>query len=176
MGLYDDDNAAVTSGNQNNEAYWYASAYSQALDLALKTRQPEGAISGWLREKVIKAIDEALSAYPAHEDLKKWKARADQIKSKVNPDADYAEFKSDFPWRHDKYLDGWVALNWARCAHDAGDWNIVYEKSRRVTDLFGEYGCQKNDVLKTLPEDAKKLVLDGYAEGEKLWAESKSKR
>ena len=38
MGLYDDDKAAATGGDQNDGDYWWAKAYSQTLENALKTR------------------------------------------------------------------------------------------------------------------------------------------
>src|SRR5205823_1795835 len=63
MGLYDDDNATLTKGDVFNEDFFWAKAYSIALDGALKTRQPEGAIRA-LIERAIPQHDTVLKTYP----------------------------------------------------------------------------------------------------------------
>ena len=172
MGLYDDDQAAVTTGDINNKEYWYAKAHAESLEQALKTRQPEGAIKDWLKE-VLGAQDEALKAYANHEDLKKWKERTLAIQKKINPNADWASWKADWPW-NTPYIHGWVEYNWAKCAKAAGDWSTVYEQSRSAGNHLGEYGAQKN--MKGWAEDLQKWVVDAKTEMDALWEESRAHR
>lgn len=173
MGLYDDDNAAITSGDQNQKEYWYAKAHAEKLELALKTRQPEGAIKDFL-PTAIAAYEEALKTYSGHEDLKKWKEKAIAIQSKVNANAEWARWKADFHWAEDVFMHGWVELNWARLAKTAGDWNTVYEQARSAGNHLGDYGAQKH--MKGWPADIQKWITDGKAEADALWEESRSHR
>ena len=170
MGLYDDDNAAVTSGDQNNKEYWNARAYAEALDFALKSRQPEGAIKDFIKE-VIKAQDEALKTYPAHETLKKQKEKAENIQKKINANADWANWKQPWPWNDSGYFNGWVEYYWSKAALAAGDWSTVYEQTRSAGNHLGDYGAKR--VYKGWPDDMKKWVDDAKNEVDALWEESR---
>jgi hypothetical protein len=173
MGLYDDDLAAVTSGDISNKEYWYAKYASQKVDNALKTRQPEGAIKDYLPE-AIKAYDAALATYPNHEDLKKWKEKAVSIQGKINPNAEWARFKSDFHWDNGPFEHGWVEFNWAKLAAQNGEWDVVYEQARSAHNHLGEYGAQKD--MRAWSDDVKKWVTDSDTEAQNIWEESRKHR
>jgi hypothetical protein len=169
MGLYDDDLAAVTSGDVNSKEFFYAKAHAEALEFALKSKQPEGAIKDFLKE-VIKAQDEALKTYANHGDLKKWKERAETIQKKISPSASWTSWKHDWPW-NSPYVHGWVEYHWAKCAKEAGDWNTVYEQSRAAQNHLGEYGAQKE--MKSWSKELQDWLPKAKAEMEALWEESR---
>jgi hypothetical protein len=172
MGLYDDDNAAVTEGDQNNKEFWYARAYAEALDMALKQKQPEGAIKDFLKE-VIKAQDEALAIYPQHAGLKKAKEKAENIQKKINPNADWASWKTGWPW-DTPFVHGWVEYNWSKTAKGAGDWSTVYDQSRAADNHLGDYGAKKH--YNGWSDDLKKWVDNAHTEMTTLWEESRKHR
>ena len=173
MGLYDDDNAAIQSGDQNNKDYFYAKAASEKVALALKTRQPEGAIKDLLPE-AIKAYDEALKTYPNHADLKSWNEKAKATQGKVNPNAEWARFKGDFHWGEDVFTHGWVEYHWAKFAKTVSDWGTVYEQSRSAGNHLGDQGAQKH--MKAWSAETQKWITDAKTEMDALWEESRSKR
>ena len=173
MGLYDDDNAAITSGDISNKEYWYAKFFSTKVDEALKTRQPEGAIKDLLPE-AIKAYDELLKTFSNHDDVKKWKEKAASIQGKINPKAEWARFKTDFHWDDNSFMHGWVEYNWSKLATSKSEWDIVYEQARAAHNHLGEYGAQKN--MKGWPADIQKWITDADAECDKMWEESRKHR
>ncbi len=173
MGLYDDDLAAVTSGDISNKEYWYAKFTSQKVDNALKTRQPEGAIKDYLPE-AIKAYDAALKTYPNHEDIKKWKEKAVSIQGKINPKADWASWKSDFYWADGAFENGWALYHWAKFAMQNNEWDVVYEQARSAHNSLGEYGAQGK--MKGWPEDVQKWIVDADTDAQKIWEESRKHR
>ncbi|MFO0569387.1 MAG: hypothetical protein U0263_27255 [Polyangiaceae bacterium] len=172
MGLYDDDNNAVTSGDQNDKEYWYSKAHAEALDLALKQKQPEGAIKDFLAE-AIKVHDAALAKFPNHAEVKAWKEKAETIKSKINPKAEWDRWKPDWPW-DSPFLHGWVEYNWAVCARAAGDWATVYEQARAADNHLGDYGAKKH--YKSWSEDLRAWVDRAYDHAKEIWEESRKHR
>jgi len=168
MGLYDDDDAAITSGDQNNEDYWWSKYYSVVLDEALKSKQPEGAIRGFLKDYALVYHDKALAKYAQHNDVKAWKAKAEKINSKVDPNSS-GYFQPNFAWFGGPGGSGggnfghwWVSYHWAKCAMAAGDWETAYEKAKycsfrkdEVNDerFCGKYGDDIKAFLKSSAED-----------------------
>lgn len=181
MGLYDDDDAAVTSGDQNHEGYWWAKYYSITLDEALKSRQPEGALKDFLNEYAVKYIDEALTKFPAHNDIKAWKEKAVKIQGKINPNAEYASFKPDFPWMGGPGGSGggnfgqwWVSYHLAKAAKAAGDWATAYEKAKYCS--FRAEEINEARFKSKYSEDIQKFLADSAAESNELFAEAKKKQ
>ena len=73
-------------------------------------------------------LDELIKKYPNHEDLKKWKARADEIKSKIDPDANRQEqFKPGCLWAEGNYKEAFVNVNYAKVAIDHQDWAAAHD-------------------------------------------------
>ena len=178
MGLYDDDNAAITSGDQNSEAFWWARCYSNAFDEALKSRQPEGAIKDFL-PKLFEALDTALKTYPAHDQLKAAKEKATKIQGKIDPNASYASWKPDFAWGagsgdSDKYLAWWVAFHHAKSAAAAGDWENAYEKAKYCSFRAGD--IVEARFMGKWPADVQKFLTDTATECEVMFAEAKKHR
>lgn len=172
MGLYDDDDKAVTTGDINDKLFFYAKAYAASLDDGLKSRQPEGALKDWLKE-AIKAHDAALAKYPAHEELKQLKEKALALQAKINPKAEWSSWKPDWPW-DSPYIHGWVEYHWAKCAEAAGDWATVYEQARAAGNHLGEYGAQKN--MKGWPQPLQTWVVNAKTEVDALWEKSRKHR
>ena len=120
--LYSDDATSVTGGPLLDRDYWRASWDSMRLEDALKERQPEGAILIAVIGQ-IQLLDELIKKYPNDADFKKWKARAEEIKAKIDPDADRrAEFKPGCLWNEGNYKEAYVNVNYAKTAIDKQDW------------------------------------------------------
>ncbi len=172
MGLYDDDDAAVTKGDICDIDYWNAKAFSTALDEALKTRQPESKI-GMLIGDAIKQYDKALETYSNHEDLLAWKAKAEEIKGKIDPDARHENYKADFPWANNNYWQGWAALRHARMAKEASDWLKAFESARSVSSRW--YHCEQ-DAKRRWTEEMSKQFTEEYAEAKELQSEASKRK
>jgi hypothetical protein len=168
MGLYDDDNASVTSGDLGNKDYWYSKAHNEALEQALKSKQPEGFIKDLLPE-VIKAHDAVLKTYPNHEDVKKWKAKATTIQGKINPKADWSGAKPGFGWdiNNSPLIHGWVEYHWMKWAQAAGEKRTAYEQAQSATNHLGDYGAKK--FYKGWPDDLKAWVDKALEEADAVY-------
>lgn len=169
MGLYDDLNAAVVSGDADSKEYWYARFASEKLEEALKSRQPEGAVRDFLPE-AIAAHDAALKVFPNHLDVKKWKARALEVQKKIDSKARLSNWRSDFPWGDDRFMQGWVEVNWARLARGQNLWDTVHTLSLSAKNHLGEYGAQRN--MRGWREEMQKLVREAHKEVAALYDES----
>src|SRR5271155_4772897 len=109
-GLYGDGNKSVTSGELNEQDYWWAKFDATMLELAIKTHQPEGRISVET-ENSIRRLDDLTKKYPKHEEIAKWLARAKQVEAKVDPNAPRgASFTEDCPWNESNFAQLWVNL------------------------------------------------------------------
>jgi hypothetical protein len=125
--LYDSDATAVTGGPLLDRDYWRANWDAMRLEDALKERQPEGAMLIAVISQV-QLLDELIKKYPNHEDLKKWKARADAIKAKIDPDANRQEqFKPGCLWAEGNYKEAFVNVNYAKVAIDHQDWAAAHD-------------------------------------------------
>ena len=172
MGLYDDDNAALSEGDINDGNYWRSKAFATALDDALKTRQPEQKVRA-LAEECMTVHDEALKTYPNHKDLQAWRAKAEEIHGKCDPKAKSENFKPDFPWGNNYYWQGWASIHRARQAKELGDWQTVFEEARNVRGRW--YNCER-EAKNKWPEDVKNFFLEGYEQAQELQAEASKKR
>ncbi len=172
MGLYDDDNAQVTEGDINDENYWGAKAFSTAVDEALKTRQPEYSV-GRLLDNALEMYEEALKTYANHKDLLAWKAKAEEVKGKIDPKAKSESFKPDFPWGDNYYWQGWASINHARMAKEAGDWQTVFVQARNVRGRW--YHCTSK-AEKAWSDDVKKFFQEGYEQASELQSEANKKK
>jgi hypothetical protein len=166
----------VKNGDLADKEYWWAKAYFTGFEAALKTKQPEGAIKDYIKEKALPAIDEALKKYANHEDIKKWKEKIEGIQKKIDPNASWASWKNDFPWGAgqtgpDLFMNGWVELNRARFAKGAGDWRTAGSEAMSAHNHLGEYGAAKH--MRPWPADIQTFVTDGDKEATALMEESR---
>src|SRR4051812_41489601 len=97
-GLYGDDGKNVTTGDINDQDYWWTKFDMMMLDLAIKQHQPEGHIAVDLAS-TIRRLDDLVKKFPKHEEIKAWKKHADEVNAKIDQNADRgASFKPGCPW------------------------------------------------------------------------------
>lgn len=82
QGLYGDEGKNVTSGDLNNQDYWWAKFDVMMLELAIKQHQREGHIAVDLASS-IRRLDDLSKKFPRHQEIAKWKARAHEVDSKI---------------------------------------------------------------------------------------------
>src|SRR5438270_7726668 len=82
-GLYADEAKDKTSGDIKDRDYWQSKWDAKMLEDAIKTRQPEGPISVNV-ESSLRNLEALEKKYPKHEDIKKWQARFEEIKGKLD--------------------------------------------------------------------------------------------
>ncbi len=172
-GLYDDDKKEVTTGDLNNQDYWWTKYDMMMLDLALKQHQPEGSIS--LELASTKDRLKTLSAeYPKHEEIKKWKEKVDDVLSKINPDAPRGQgFNPGCPWDESNFAQAWVNFRYAKSKLDANERDEAYGLYLNVEQNFDI--LLKPDRMKDYPEDLRKWVQDTKPECDKIVADLKEK-
>lgn len=156
-GLYADEDAKVTSGDLNDQDYWWAKFDVMMLEEAIKTRQPEGRVSidlASLRRK----IETLVQKYPAHEGIQKWKARADDVAERIDEDTDrHAPYKPGFLWAEANYAQAWVNWHWANEAVKAND-------AQNAKGLLG-------NVVRNLEMLSKPGRMDHYPADVRAWVE-----
>ena len=84
QGLYG-DGKNTTTGDLMDQDYWWAKFDRDMLELAIKQHQPEGRIDLNLARS-INRLNDLIKKYPKHEELPKWKARAEEIEKMINPE------------------------------------------------------------------------------------------
>src|SRR3954462_1061461 len=114
MGLYDDDRAAVTSGDVADVIYFQTKFAYDKLEAALKTRQPEYQFH-MLTVDVINGSADVLQRFANHEDVKRWKQRAEEIAKKADGNAPPQDFNGKFAhWRDHSYEMSWRSFHMAK--------------------------------------------------------------
>ncbi|HTS94795.1 MAG TPA: hypothetical protein VLX09_16605 [Stellaceae bacterium] len=164
--LYSDDATSITGGPILDRDYWRASWDSMRLEDALKERQPEGAILIAVIGQ-IQLLDELIKKYPNDAELKKWKARADEIKAKIDPDADRrAEFKPGCLWNEGNYKEAYVNVNYAKTAIDKQDWAAAKDGLNYAERNLGflRDRIKNNDRVAAWPPGAADWVTQASAE------------
>lgn len=159
-GLYDSDAQSVTGGDLKDRDYWRAKWDSVRLEEALKERQPEGA----MLMAVIgqgQLLDDLIKKYPNDEDFKKWKARSQEIKGKINPDANRGEsFKPGSLWNEWNYREAYVNYNYAKIAIAQEDWETARDGVREADKQFQilRDRIQKEDRVAAWPDGAAQWI------------------
>jgi hypothetical protein len=173
-GLYADDTKDKTSGDLDDQDYWWAKWDAKMLDEAIKTRQPEGRISVNIGSS-LRRLDDLAKKYPKHEEIQKWKKHFEEVEAKIDPNANRGEsFKPGFPWGMSNFEQAWVNFQWGKMAADAGDvsravglyQNVVYN-----LNLIKEHP----DLFDTMPEEYKTWAKEHKPEAEKILADLKKK-
>ena len=170
QGLYDDGGKNVTSGDLNNQDYWWAKYDAMMLEIAIKQRQPEGRISvdlGISRRR----LDDLSKKFPKHQEIAKWKARAEEVEAKINPNADRRQnFTPDCPWDEANFAQLWVNLHWAKVAFDAKDYSTARSCMQNVMQNYQIMLAP--DRMKNYPEE---YVVDSKPGADTLYKAIKEK-
>src|SRR5882757_5014320 len=98
QGLYGDAGKTATSGDLNDQDYWWAKFDAVMLELAIKQHQPEGHIAVELASS-IRRLDDLSKKFPQHQGIAQWRARAQEVDSKIDQNANRgASFSPQCPW------------------------------------------------------------------------------
>ena len=172
-GLYADEAKKVTGGDLKDQDYWWAKFDAMMLEVALKQHQPEGPI-GLNLVGSINRLDELSTKYPKHEDLKKWKQRAEEVQKKIDTNADRRQpFGPSCPWNESNYAQLWVNLHRAQFAWQARDYALAKLCLQNVLQNY-EF-MMKPDRMKDYPDDLRKWVVDSKPGAELLYQKVKYK-
>ena len=134
----------------------------EMLDLAVKQHQPEGRIAVD-SEIAIRRLNELIEKYPKHEDLKKWKAHAEEIGKKIDPNAMRSSaFDARCPWDESNYAQLWVNWHYAKMLLEKKDYGQARSMLQNVEQNYEI--MLKPDRMKEYPEDLRKWVEDSKEE------------
>jgi len=173
QGLYADEGKTVTTGDLNDQDYWWAKFDAMMLELAIKQRQPQGHIAVDLASS-IRRLDELTKKYPKHLEIAKWTARAKEVDAKIDPNAPRgASFSPECPWDESNFAQLWVNLHWAKVAYDAKDYQTALSDMQNVMQNYAI--MLRPDRMKDYPEDLRKYVVDSKPDADKLYAAVKAK-
>ena len=127
MGLYDDDDQRLESGDIAVRDYWRAKFNAEMLEQALKTRQAEGAIGMELISS-LSLLEELLATYPSHQDLQAWRTRAKTIQDKMGPDFQRGgSFTSRCLWNEHSYREAFVGMHCGDMGAASDDWELAFD-------------------------------------------------
>jgi len=136
QGLYGDEGKNATSVDLNNQDYWWAKFDAMMLEIAIQQKQPEGHIAVDLASS-IRRLDDLSKKFPKHQEIAKWKARAAEVDSKINPNADRrTSFGPECPWDEANFAQLWVNLHWAKVAYDAKDYTTAATQMQNVMQNY----------------------------------------
>jgi hypothetical protein len=173
IGLYDGNDATVTSGELNSQDYWWTKFDAMMLDIALKQHQPEGRI-GINLAIALRRVDDLVKKYPKHEEILKWKAHFEEVQSKISPDANRsASFGPQCPWDESNFAQLWVNFHWAKVAADQKDWSTALSCLQNVEQNYSILFAP--DRMKNYPDDLRKWVAESKPEADKLYVTVKAK-
>jgi hypothetical protein len=173
QGLYGDEGKSVTTGDLNNQDYWWSKYDLMMLEIAIKQHQPEGRIAVDLAS-TIRRLDDLSKKYPKHQEIAKMKARAEEVEAKINPNADRrAQFGPECPWDESNFAQLWVNLHWAKVAYDAKDYSTASSDMQNVMQNY-EF-MLRPDRMKNYPVELSKYVVDSKPDADKLYKAIKEK-
>jgi len=172
MGLYDNDNAAVSGGDVLDVTYWQTKFNALKLDAALATRQPEYPIR-LLTAGVVNGCEDALRTYPNHADLKAWRDKAAAIQNKIDPNAAPDDFNSRFlHWRDYAYEAGWRSYHIARMAAAQSEWRQAHGHASEAVTQLG----RAEERMAAWPEDVQEWVRAARLQMESLREDAVARR
>jgi hypothetical protein len=173
QGLYGDEQKSVTSGVLNDQDYWWAKFDAMMLEMAIEQHQPEGHIAVDLASS-IRRLDDLSKRFPKHQEIAQWTARAHQVDSKIDPNANRGlSFGPECPWDEANFAQLWVNLHWAKAAYDAKDYNSALGSMQNVMQNY--QFMLRPDRMKDYPEDLRKYVVDSKPDADNLYKAIKAK-
>jgi hypothetical protein len=173
QGLYGDEGKNVTSGDLNNQDYWWSKYDAMMLEIAIQQHQPEGRIAVDVAV-FLRRLNDLSKKYPKHQEIAKWKARAEEVDSKINPNADRRQnFTVDCPWDESNFAQLWVNLHWAKVAFDAKDYSTALSCMQNVMQNYQIMLAP--DRMKHYPVELSKYVVDSKPGADSLYKAIKEK-
>jgi hypothetical protein len=173
QGLYGDEGKNVTSGDLDNQDYWWSKYDAMMLELAIRQHQPEGRI-GVNLAIFMRRLDDLSKKYPQHQEIAKWKARAHEVDAKINPDAPRnVYFTPECPWDESNFAQLWVNLHWAKTAFDAKDYSAALSCMQNVMQNYAI--MLKPDRMKDYPEELRSYVVNSKPDADKFYVAVKAK-
>jgi hypothetical protein len=175
--LYGSDSTSVKGGDLMDRDYWRAKWDSIRLDEAIKERQPEGPILLSVIGE-INLLDELIKKYPNDEDFKKWRAHAQEIQGKINPDANRREsFKPGSLWNETNYKEAYVNYGYAKVALDNKDWAAAHDGLNYAERNLGflRDRIKNGDRVNAWPDGAAAWVQQTSADVAKMNAQVSAK-
>ncbi len=174
QGLYGDAGKTATSGDLNDQDYWWAKFDAMMLEMAIKQHQPEGHIAVDLASS-IRRLDDLSKRFPKHQEIAKWKARAAEVDSKIDPNANRgASFGPECPWDEANFAQLWVNLHWAKYAFEQKDYNTTLGNLQNVMQNY--QFMLRPDRMKNYPDELRNYVIDSKPEADRLYKAVKEKR
>lgn len=174
-GLYSDDGRDVTKGDINEQDYWWTKFDMMMLDLALRQKQPEGAI-GLQLVSTQQRLRELTRKYPKHEELAEWRKKVESVVEKIDPNAPRsASFNPGCPWAESNFAQAWVNYGWAQMQAAANHRDDAIGLLQNVAQNL-RLLTEKEGRLKDYPEDLRKWCTDTKPQAEKMLADLKEKR
>jgi hypothetical protein len=155
-GLYDSDATSIKGGPILDRDYWRAKWDSMRLEDALKERQPEGAVLIAVIGQ-IQLLDDLIAKYPNDQELKDWKARAEEVKGKIDPDANRSDtFKGGCLWGEINYREAYVNYNYAKLAIEQHNWDAAKDGLTYAEQNFTilQERIKNNDRVSAWPSGA----------------------
>jgi hypothetical protein len=172
-GLYDSDKNSVTSGDLDDQDYWWTKFDMMMLDKALEQKQPEGRIAVNL-EIARRRLDDLIKKYPKHEDLKKWKEKVEDINKKIDPNANRREdWKPGCPWDEANFAQAWVNYHWGKMQIEAKEIQPAKATWSNVKQNFDT--MLQKDRMKDYPEDLRKWMEEKKDDVDKTWDDLKKR-
>jgi hypothetical protein len=171
-GLYDADSKEAKTGDIADQDYWWIKYDMMMLDLAIKTKQPEGRIAVNLAVTQ-RRIDDLMKKYPNHEELKKMKAHVEEVNKKINPDARRNEnFMPNCPWDEANFAQLWVNFHTGKMLYEEKQYDKAFTLFVNVQENYKIMLAP--DRMKEYPEELSKWVKDHKEEADKIYADLKS--
>jgi hypothetical protein len=155
-GLYDSDATSIQSGPILDRDYWRAKWDSMRLEDAIKERQPEGAVLIAVIGQ-IQLLDDLIKKYPNDQELKDWKARAEEIQAKIDPNANRSDqFKDGCLWGETNYREAYVNYHYAKLAIQQQNWDAAKDGLNYAQQNFSilQERIKNNDRVSAWPSGA----------------------
>jgi len=172
-GLCGDEAKNATTGELDDQDYWWTKFDMMMLDLAIKQHQPEGHIAVDLASTG-RRLDDLAKKYPKHEEIQKWKAQVAEVQAKIDPEADRGKsFGPECPWDESNFAQLWVNLHWAKVAFDAKDYDTAGYCMQNVMQNYEI--MLRPDRMKNYPEELRKWTTESKPEADNLYKAIKEK-
>lgn len=175
-GLYNDEKKII-SGDIKDLDYWHCKFYQLMLDAALQSHQPEYLVGNLAEGQIERTLPDLIKKYPNHEELKKWKAKDEDIVRQVDKNADRtAHWAPDFVyWDTESYRQAWVNMNLGKMEADAKDWPNAASRYGWAAHNLEILVDREDEFMKNWPADVIKWVKETKPEADRLAAEMKAK-
>jgi len=175
-GLYADDTKDKTTGDLNDQDYWWAKWDAKNLEDAIKSRQPEGRIGISIASSLRDRLEPLSKKYPKHEEIAKWKARFEEVEKKIDPNANRGDsWKPGFPWDMSNYAQAWVNYQHAQMMVAENDREHAIGLLQNVVQNLRLISEREDTLFKDLPEECHTFIKETKPKAEKQLEELKKK-